>query len=69
MKFSTFGNKFARECGILQLMDDLGHALAEGGDDVIMLGDFNASLARAAAGLGATFAARDPGPAVPTRPR
>ena len=43
MKFSTFGNKFARECGILQLMDDLGHALAEGGDDVIMLGGGNPS--------------------------
>ena len=43
MKFSTFGDKFARECGILQLMDDLGHALAEGGDDIIMLGGGNPS--------------------------
>lgn len=43
MKFSAFGHKFARECGILQLMDDLGHALARGGDDVIMLGGGNPS--------------------------
>lgn len=43
MKFSAFGDKFARECGILQLMDDLGNALAEGGDDVIMLGGGNPS--------------------------
>jgi valine--pyruvate aminotransferase len=43
MKFSNFGDKFARECGILQLMDDLGNALAEGGDDVIMLGGGNPS--------------------------
>ena len=43
MRFSTFGDKFARECGILQLMDDLGNALAEGGDDVIMLGGGNPS--------------------------
>ena len=43
MRFSTFGEKFVRECGILQLMDDLGHALAEGGDDVIMLGGGNPS--------------------------
>ena len=43
MKFSRFGDKFARECGILQLMDDLGHALAEGGADTIMLGGGNPS--------------------------
>ena len=43
MRFSAFGEKFVRECGILQLMDDLGHALAEGGDDVIMLGGGNPS--------------------------
>lgn len=43
MRYSTFGQKFARECGILQLMDDLGHALAEGGDDLIMLGGGNPS--------------------------
>lgn len=43
MKFSAFGHKFARECGILQLMDDLGNALARGGDDVIMLGGGNPS--------------------------
>ncbi len=43
MRFSTFGHKFSRPCGILQLMDDLGNALAEGGDDVIMLGGGNPS--------------------------
>ncbi len=43
MKFSEFGEKFARECGILQLMDDLGNALAAGGDDLIMLGGGNPS--------------------------
>ena len=43
MKFSQFGEKFARQCGILQLMDDLGHALAEGGADTIMLGGGNPS--------------------------
>ena len=43
MRYSTFGEKFARECGILQLMDDLGNALAGGGDDVIMLGGGNPS--------------------------
>ena len=35
----------------------------------VVLGDFNASFAKVAAGLGAQFAAHDPGPAVPTRPR
>lgn len=43
MRYSTFGNKFARECGILRLMDDLGNALAAGGDDTIMLGGGNPS--------------------------
>lgn len=42
MKYSDFGEKFARECGILQLMDDLGNALA-GGADMIMLGGGNPS--------------------------
>jgi valine--pyruvate aminotransferase len=42
MKFSEFGHKFARECGILQLMDDLGNAVA-GNADVIMLGGGNPS--------------------------
>ena len=40
MNYSEFGEKFARECGILQLMDDLGNALA-GGADKIMLGGGN----------------------------
>lgn len=35
----------------------------------IVLGDFNAGLAAVAAVLGTEFAVRDPGPAVPTRPR
>jgi valine--pyruvate aminotransferase len=42
MKYSEFGHKFARECGILQLMDDLGNAVA-GNADVIMLGGGNPS--------------------------
>lgn len=42
MKFSEFGDKFARECGILQLMDDLGNALS-GGEEMIMLGGGNPS--------------------------
>ncbi|KEQ17386.1 valine--pyruvate transaminase [Endozoicomonas numazuensis] len=40
MKLSTFGTKFTRHSGILQLMDDLGHALA-GGQDMIMMGGGN----------------------------
>jgi valine--pyruvate aminotransferase len=43
MKYSEFGQRFARDCGILQLMDDLGNALAGGGADVIMLGGGNPS--------------------------
>ncbi len=42
MNYSEFGEKFARECGILQLMDDLGNALADGADK-IMLGGGNPS--------------------------
>lgn len=37
MHFSKFGIKFTQESGILQLMDDLGEALAAG-DDWLMLG-------------------------------
>ena len=37
MHFSKFGIKFTEESGILQLMDDLGEALAAG-DDWLMLG-------------------------------
>ena len=40
MKLSTFGVKFTQESGILQLMDDLGEALAAG-DDWLMLGGGN----------------------------
>ena len=36
MNVSQFGEKFVRNCGILQLMDDLGNAMA-GGQDMIML--------------------------------
>ncbi len=42
MRYSRFGDKFARHCGILLLMDDLGNALA-GGRDMIMLGGGNPS--------------------------
>ncbi|WP_252179164.1 valine--pyruvate transaminase [Endozoicomonas sp. 4G] len=38
MKLSTFGTKFTRHSGILQLMDDLGHALADGRDTIMMGG-------------------------------
>ncbi len=37
MRFSKFGIKFTEESGILQLMDDLGEALASG-DEWLMLG-------------------------------
>ena len=42
MNVSQFGEKFVRNCGILQLMDDLGNAMA-GGQDMIMLGGGNPS--------------------------
>ena len=42
MNVSTFGEKFVRNCGILQLMDDLGNAMA-GGQEMIMLGGGNPS--------------------------
>ena len=41
MKLSEFGEKFTNRAGILTLMDDLGHALAEGGEDMIMMGGGN----------------------------
>ena len=37
--FSTFGNKFGEDCGIVQLMDDLGQYV--GRDDIMMLGGGN----------------------------
>jgi valine--pyruvate aminotransferase len=40
VSFSKFGVKFTQESGILQLMDDLGEALASG-DDWLMLGGGN----------------------------
>jgi valine--pyruvate aminotransferase len=40
VKFSKFGQKFTRKTGILQLMDDLGNALA-GSEPVLMLGGGN----------------------------
>lgn len=41
MEISNFGKKFTGEAGILSLMDDLGHAMASGGDDMIMMGGGN----------------------------
>ncbi len=41
MKFSQFGTKFTSGAGILTLMDDLGNALATGGDDMVMMGGGN----------------------------
>ena len=40
MKLSEFGNKFARDSGIVELMDDLGNALLEN-PDMIMMGGGN----------------------------
>jgi valine--pyruvate aminotransferase len=40
MRYSRYGERFARPSGILELMDDLGGALAAGGD-VCMLGGGN----------------------------
>jgi valine--pyruvate aminotransferase len=42
MKFSKFGQKFVSNVGILQLMDDLGNALASG-EKMLMLGGGNPS--------------------------
>jgi valine--pyruvate aminotransferase len=41
MKISQFGEQFTSGAGILSLMDDLGNALATGGDDMIMMGGGN----------------------------
>ena len=41
MKLSQFGEQFTGGAGILSLMDDLGNALATGGDDMIMMGGGN----------------------------
>ena len=42
MEFTRFGEKFTAATGIVQLMDDLGRAVA-GGDEIIMLGGGNPS--------------------------
>ena len=42
MKLSKFGKKFSRHSGIVQLMDDLGSAMAEN-DEMLMLGGGNPS--------------------------
>ena len=41
MEISNFGKQFTSGAGILSLMDDLGNALATGGDDMIMMGGGN----------------------------
>ncbi len=41
MKVSKFGERFTSGAGILTLMDDLGNALATGGDEMIMMGGGN----------------------------
>ena len=41
MKLSQFGEQFSSGAGILSLMDDLGNALASGGDDMVMMGGGN----------------------------
>lgn len=41
MELSRFGEQFTSGSGILSLMDDLGNALATGGDDMIMMGGGN----------------------------
>ena len=40
MKLSAFGKKFTSHSGILSLMDDLGNAMADG-NDMIMMGGGN----------------------------
>jgi len=41
MKLSEFGKKLTTSSGILQLMDDLGDAMASGGGNMLMLGGGN----------------------------
>ena len=48
MKFSAFGKRFTRPAGITELMDDLGEALEQGGEDIIMLGGGNPARVPAA---------------------
>jgi len=66
--FSTFGRQLAGGSGIEELMDDLGRALAAGGENVCMLGggqpamipEMNAVWRRQMAGILADPAAFDP---------
>ena len=44
MNYSVFGEKFTRNTGISQLMDDLGQANHSGDPDMIMLGGGNPAL-------------------------
>ena len=44
MNYSVFGEKFTRNTGISQLMDDLGRANHSGDPDMIMLGGGNPAL-------------------------
>lgn len=41
MKYSSYAQRFSGDAGILQLMRDLGEAMAGAGDDVMMLGGGN----------------------------
>jgi len=41
MELSDFGERFAKNAGILSLMNDLGDALAQGNDGMIMMGGGN----------------------------
>lgn len=47
MKFSSFGEKFSRDSGIVELMDDLGSALQEN-PEMIMMGGGNPGRVQAA---------------------
>ena len=38
MKLSAFGEKFSARCGAVELMDDLGNALLENPDAILMGG-------------------------------
>ena len=51
MKFSKFGDKFTRQSGIGQLMDDLGKANASQHPDLCMLGGGNPAAIPAAQAL------------------
>lgn len=44
MKKSKFGEKFTSNAGILSLMDDLGNAMANASDDLVMMGGGNPGI-------------------------